>query len=354
MNDGENTAAARRVPLALYDTAGDEYTGAAPSGTEVKISIAGSAWATANGTVTKLRDGDYYYEATAAESRGRGFRMLRLAATGLETTVVDWYVGVRRKNDPSAEARRIPIYLTDSNGDAVTGLTLSGAEIEMSLAGSAYATGTGTAGEIGLGAYYYEPTVAEYNVRGSCVLNVNDASADEYKYEYELGQENSPAPTGTTAEDIRARMAAVITSLTPASLSGNPFRESRYESGDEFTADCEGQPAGAFRRFHVIESGGEEPPETSSGIEHEVENTFTVTVAYPKDGRAGSGQTTRRYEVMREDQRIIETAVGMLGKANFTSPYPDATWVGGGSDRSSGESCDYMVLTFRMIYVVIL
>ena len=162
--------------------------------------------------------------------------------------------------------------------------------------------------------------------------------------------------SATTAEAIRARIATVVTGLTPTSLSADRFRESRYESGDEFITDCESQPAGAFRRFHVIESGLEDPPETSSGVEHEVQNTFVVTVAYPKDNRSGAGQSTRRYALMREDVRKIERAVGMMGAANFTAPFPGACWIdaGSGSDRSSGEACDYAVITLRMLYIIAL
>lgn len=155
----------------------------------------------------------------------------------------------------------------------------------------------------------------------------------------------------TTAEAIRARMATVIKALVPTSLAADRFRESRYESGDEFTADCESQPAGAFRLFSVIYTGREDPAETSTITEEERVGTFTVTVAYPKDNRAGAGQSVRRYAVIEQDLRLIDRAIGPAGAANFTTPHADATWVGGGNDRESGAACDYLVITLSMLFL---
>lgn len=352
MLENESVAAARRIPLDLDDGAGAEYTGAPPTGAEVLISIYGSAWQTAGGSVVKLRDGDFYYEATQAETRGRGFRLLRVAATGLGTAIFEWYVGARRSADANAEARRIPIML-ELSGTPVTGVVLTGAEVEMSINGAAFATGAGTAAEIGYGAYYYEPTAAEM-ARGHTMLNVNDAAADEYKYELIVDQAYLPTLDNvTTPEAIRDRIIAVIAALDPTSLTSDRFRAHRNETGDFVTA-CETQPTGAFRRYQVIETGGDGPPETSSGVEEERSVTFRVTVAYPKTARYGADQALDRADVMREDQFKIEKAIGMHGKANFTPPYPDATWLmdGSGADREESEACDYLVITQRMIYVL--
>lgn len=354
MLDGEPEAAARRIPLDLDDGAGGEYTGAAPSGTEVLISISGAAWQTAAGTVSKLRDGDYYYEASAAEVRGRGFRLLRLAKSGMGTAMFDFYCGNRRALDPSGVARRIPVILEDSGGSPVTGITLTGAEIEISNNGGAFTTGAGTAAEIGYGAYYYEPTVSEYS-RGHSMLNVNDAGAEEFKYEVIIDQEYLPTLAGqtTTAESIRDRIIDVIEALTPTSLSGDKFRAYRNE-GAGFTDWCESKPVGAFRRFQVLETGSDAPPETSSGVEEERTATFQVVIAYPRTARYGADQGLDRHDVMREDQRLIERAIGMHGKANFTSPFPAATWLmdGSATDRQDGEACDYLVVTQRMLFVL--
>lgn len=349
MLDDEPTSAARTVPLDLWD-GNDEYAGTAPTGSEVLISICGAAWQQAAGTVTKLRNGDFTYEFTRAETRGRGFRLLRLAKTGMDTAIFEFYCGSRRANEPDALARRIPIML-ELAGTPVTGVTLTGSEIEISINGAAFTTGTGTAGEIGYGAYYYEPPVSEL-ARGYSLLNVNDAAADEYKYELIVDQAYYPTPgNATTAESIRDRIIAVIESLEPTSLSSDKFRSYRNETAG-FIEWCESSTTGAFRRFQVTETGADEPPETSSVADEQRRATFQVIVAYPQTGRYGEDQALDRHDIMREDQRLIERAIGMTGAANFTSPYPDATWVSGDTARESGEACDFLVVSQTMIFVV--
>lgn len=352
MLENESVAAARRIPLDLDDGAGGEYTGAAPSGSEVLISISGAAWQTAAGTCVKVRDGDYYYQATQAETVGRGFRLLRLAKTGMGTAIFEFHCGNRRSNDSNAVARRIPIVLETSLGVPVTGLTLSGSEIEISVNGAAFATGGGTAAEIGYGAYYYEPTMAEHT-RGHSVLGINDAGAVEYRFELVVDQEHLPtlAGTTTTAEDIRDRIITVIESLTATSLAGDRFRVYRNE-GAGFVDWCETKPGSAFRRFQVIETGSDQPPESSSAIEEERTATLQITIAYPRNARAGADQGLDRHDIMREDQRTIERAIGMHGAANFTSPYPSACWLDGSTDREEGEACDYLIITQRMSFVL--
>lgn len=157
----------------------------------------------------------------------------------------------------------------------------------------------------------------------------------------------------TTIDDIIGRMTTVIEGLTPTSHSSDRFRVHREEVED-FIELCEQQPAGVLRRVQIIETGDDEPPETSSGSEEERTVTIRVIVAYPKTGRYGSLQGRDRRKVLREDQRLIEQAVGMHGKANFTPPYPDATWLkeGSATERQSGEACDFLIVTQRMIFVL--
>lgn len=158
----------------------------------------------------------------------------------------------------------------------------------------------------------------------------------------------------TTPAAIRDRFITVIEALTPTSLSADKFRGYRNEGNAEFMEWAEAKPASAFRRVQVIETGDDGPPETSSGIEEERTVTFTVTVAYPHTHRYGDDAGLDRHDVMREDQRKIERAVGMHGASNFAGAYPNATWLadGSGADRVAGEACDYLQLTIRMVYVL--
>jgi hypothetical protein len=350
MIDNEPNDEARRIPMDLDDGVGGEYTGTAPTGGEVLVSICGAAWQAAAGTCVKLEDGDFYYEATRAECTGRGMRLVRVAKTGMGTAIFEWFVGDRQKNEPDPLARRVPIML-ELAGVPVTGATLAGAEVELSTLGGALTSGTGTAGEIGFGAYYYEPTLAEYGFRGPGLLSVNDAAADEYKYEFVVEQENSPAPTSTSEGEIRDRIADIIAGLTPTSLSSDRFREHRNEQSN-FIDYCETKPNGALRRFQVIETGADSPPETSSVYVEERLATFVITIAYPRTARYGADQALDRHDVMREDQRIIERAIGPAGRANFTDPWPNALWRGGGVTREEGEGCDYLVISQDMAFVV--
>ena len=163
-------------------------------------------------------------------------------------------------------------------------------------------------------------------------------------------------PTSTTTPAaIRDRMLTVIEALTPTSDSAIKFLRHPNEGAGDFIEWAESTPAAAYRRVQVIETGEDGPPETSSGIEEERTVTFRVTIAYPLDQRYGTDLALDRHDVIREDQRRIERAIGMHGKANFTpSSYPDATWLqdGSGADRQQGEACDYLVLTIRMLYVL--
>lgn len=184
MRYSEPTAALRRIPVYLVDDAGDPVTGAAPTGSEIQASKSGAAWVNATGTWDEVGLGAYTYEATQAETETLSFLLLRVAATGARIYVYVADIGDRIAQDSAGPARRVPVYLVDDTGDPVAGLTLSGAEVQLSLAGAGWAEGDGDAEEIGLGAYYYELTFAEL-VEGPGVLRVADAAAQTYVYSWE-------------------------------------------------------------------------------------------------------------------------------------------------------------------------
>jgi hypothetical protein len=158
--------------------------------------------------------------------------------------------------------------------------------------------------------------------------------------------------TATTVESIRDRIIDVIAALTPTALSGDLFRPYRNEGAAEFMLAMESAPTGALRRVQVIDDGSDEPPEMSSGVEEERLVTFQVLVAYPQTGRYGAEQGLDRHDVMKQDQRQIEQAIGLHGRANFVNPYPDAGWrPGGGVERVSGAGVDFLVITQRMAFM---
>ncbi len=155
----------------------------------------------------------------------------------------------------------------------------------------------------------------------------------------------------STPEAIRDRMIAVIEALTPTSDVRVPYRRYRNEGGANFQGWAEKNPTAARRRFQVRTAGRTTTPAVSNtDIEqHEVE--VTITLAYPQTGRDGPDQALDRDDTADVDQFQIDRACGMLGKANFFSPYPDATWIEGvPGERIEGETCDFIELRYVMIY----
>lgn len=155
----------------------------------------------------------------------------------------------------------------------------------------------------------------------------------------------------TTPAAIRDRAITVIEALTPGSDTGVKFRRYRNEGGADFQDWCETNPAGSRRRFQVRTTGGSVVPAVSNQDVEEHEVTLTVLVAYPQTGRDGGDQALDRDDTLDADAFQIDEAIGMLGKANFTSPYADATWISGGvSDRIVGAAVDFLELRLTYIY----
>ncbi len=179
----EPTAELRRIAVYLKDTAGDPVTGATPTGTQLRVSQSGATLVNGAGVWFESGSGVYYYEATQAESRTDSYLFLLVAWPG----ALVFPLAVDVELDPSlGGARRVPIYLTDDAGAGVSGLTLSGAELAISIDGAAFATAIGTSGASGSGAYYYEPDATEVAVAGYRVLKVNDAGAEIYVFAFDV------------------------------------------------------------------------------------------------------------------------------------------------------------------------
>lgn len=156
--------------------------------------------------------------------------------------------------------------------------------------------------------------------------------------------------TASTAESIRDRIIAVIEALTPESFAGDKFRRYRNEGAGRFEDWADDNPQAALRRFQVRDTGEDTPPAVSNTDIEQREVTFSILVAYPQNARAGKDQALDRDDLMSLDQHQIEKAVGMQGRANFTSPYPDACWLSGSTARTVGAACDFLeirqVMTF--------
>jgi hypothetical protein len=153
-----------------------------------------------------------------------------------------------------------------------------------------------------------------------------------------------------TAEAIRDRVYAMIESLTPASLSADKFRRYRNEGAADFDEWAEGKPAAAFRRFQVRETGDDELPLVSNIGQEIIRVRFAIRMAYPQNHRYGPANGMDRDDVMNADWKLINAAVGIYGRGNFSSAH-DCTPLGCVKTREAGGPIDYLVVTAEYEYL---
>lgn len=154
-----------------------------------------------------------------------------------------------------------------------------------------------------------------------------------------------------TIETIRDRIIALITALTPTSLTGDKFHVSRDESMADFRAMCESSPPGYLRRFQVDDDGTADNPE-STNVDAALQIvTFVVQVAYPNTHRYGAAAGRDRKDVIDEDWRKLNYACGIYGRANFSGTN-DCTPLGAVKEVDKSEKVTYLVATMRMQYVL--
>ncbi len=168
--------------------------------------------------------------------------------------------------------------------------------------------------------------------------------------EIELGGVSFPTlANASTLESIRDRIIALIAALTPTSLTGNKFRVSRDEGAADFRTFCESTPAGCLRRFQVDDDGTDEPPE-SNPVDYTLQRaTFVIQVAYPNTHRYGGNAGRDRKDVIDEDWRKINFAIGVCGRGNFTGSY-DCTPMGARKEVDKGDAVTYLVVTAEYTY----
>ena len=155
----------------------------------------------------------------------------------------------------------------------------------------------------------------------------------------------------TTADLIRDRIIAVIEALAPTSL-GTRFKHFLDEDDADFIAWAMRNPTGALRRFQVDWTGDDAPPETSNTDYEERMVPFVITVAYPQSERFGKLNARDRRKVMSQDQHMIEHAIGLTGRLNFSPPtYPDAVWRSGRTSRVKGNPVDFLVIEQSMAFL---
>lgn len=188
MNYNESDATLRQIPIYLEDSGGSPVTGLTLTGAELKVSLSGAAFVDGGGTATEVGSGYYYYTATQAETLTDSFITLRVNDAAAKVYVISVDIGERiQQNEPAASARRLPIYMVDTSGTPVTGLTLDDTRAQVSVAGGAFADIVNTpATEVGLGLYYYELDLTEVATSGVGILKVVHPSAVPYIYAWDV------------------------------------------------------------------------------------------------------------------------------------------------------------------------
>jgi hypothetical protein len=190
INYNETTPALRRIPVYLETLLKVPVTGALPVGAQIMVSQSGGGWVNAAGIWFEDGAGLYYYQATQSESTTDSFLMLRVAWPGARVVVFSVDIGFRAViAEPTPTKRRFPIYLEDQFGNGVPGLSITGAEQQLSKNGALLVNCLGTTTEVGgvglgLGAYFYEATAAELDTLGYDALYI-DKSPAAFQYVYE-------------------------------------------------------------------------------------------------------------------------------------------------------------------------
>lgn len=153
----------------------------------------------------------------------------------------------------------------------------------------------------------------------------------------------------TTADLIRDRMVACIEAIVPVRLAGDRFHVHRDETPlDEWG---KANAVAALRRFEVLPTGEEDTPGVTNCDIEERHQQFLIRVLYPTNSRTGPLAARDRDTAISRDIDAIERAVGMIARANFSAPYPDAVctrWVTRRVRAPKGEPCDVLEIETTM------
>lgn len=151
-----------------------------------------------------------------------------------------------------------------------------------------------------------------------------------------------------TPETIRNRVAALIEALTPTTNVGDKFRQTRDEAAADFVQQAESTPTACLRRFQVRNAGSRGTPATSNVDVSQHELELRIRVAYPNSHRFGSGRD--RDDVIDEDFRKLDFAIGIYGRANFSSTHDCCPTGLFREDDERGEKVSFLVMRFTCLY----
>lgn len=151
-----------------------------------------------------------------------------------------------------------------------------------------------------------------------------------------------------TAEAIRDRVLAIIEALAP-SPARPPFLRYRNEGNAKFPDWAQKNPGAALRRLQARDDGRDQDPDVSSLIEEDQQLLIIIEIAYPQTSRLGHEAALDRDDVMRDDYKLINFAIGLAGRANFSGGN-DCTPLGCSKRVDEGIGIDMMVIEARFRY----
>lgn len=177
-----------------------------------------------------------------------------------------------------------------------------------------------------LGCCFYVTGAADLDTNGESVAVIYDTGGTMEPREipftvvpydpYVQPWDRSTTANASTDDAIRDRILTLIEALTPTSLAGDKFRRYRNEGDGDFHAFAQDNPQ--LRRFQARDTGEDAPPAVSNMITEERELHLDITISYPQTARTGRNNALDRDDVMIEDWKKIDFAIGICGGGNFS------------------------------------
>lgn len=152
----------------------------------------------------------------------------------------------------------------------------------------------------------------------------------------------------TTFNAIRDQQLTLIEALTPSKHAGVKFR--RHREATPFMAWVEANPKGCFRKFEVLRNWDDEQRPTADGSLEGASHTMEVRVAYPLEmGLYGSENERDMEELLDQDRRLIDAAIGLNGGTNYVSNQHLCQSTAHSSE-DAGDAARVLSITFSLLY----
>ena len=145
----------------------------------------------------------------------------------------------------------------------------------------------------------------------------------------------------TTFETLRDEAAVLLAAVTPVSFEGVSFERHRDEV--DLRAWAPTYPDSCFRRFAIRDLLEYDGPSTSTHEQEWWPGRCEVAIAYPADYRYGEQNKRDQRDVMREDERYVDEAIGTHAYASYTEGWfanPTIT-------HEEGPDVSFLVLTYE-------